>query len=166
MTSTKRAKTMERPVSIYMRTLLIHTFLVLFITGCAGLQNKVETPRVTVADIELVELKLLEQRYRVALRIQNPGRTELSVEGMSFELAIDDKDFAHGVSSMPFSVPAFEEVLVQVAVVSSVFSLFEQLRALEKASGKQLQYRISGKLGISGSLVSIPFEYQGELGPR
>ena len=138
----------------------------LLMAGCASLGEKREPPRVSLANIKLVDLQLLEQRYLVTLRIQNPNPKELAIEGMSFELEINEQDFAYGVSADAVTVDPYAEALVDVAVVSSLFSIIDQLKTQNSRQGKPLTYRLTGKASIAGSMLTIPFERAGEFTPE
>ena len=137
-------------------------YLFLLLSGCAGMATR-EPPRVNLVNLQVIDMQLFEQRYGVTLRIQNPGRQPLEIEGLSFDLELNGKSFAHGVSNRATVVPAFGEAVLDVEVVSSLFGIVDQLRDLEQ--DRPLSYRLSGQLALAGSLISIPFEKKGELAP-
>ncbi len=142
--------------------LLLATLLLL--AGCSGLPTREAPPRVNLVDLQPLEMTLFEQRYRLTLRIQNPDRQPLRIDGLSFEVELNDRPFAHGVSNTPVEVPGFGEAVTQVEVVSTLFGLVDQIRGLEQRRGRPLSYRISGRIGVAGSMLSIPFEQKGSLG--
>lgn len=139
--------------------------LLLLIVGCTGLEQRQEPPRVNLVNLRILDVQLFEQRYGLTLRIINPDRSALSIKGISFEVELNGKEFAYGVSGEPVTVPAFGEETMEVEVVGTLFNVVDQLRELEQRSGKPLEYRIHGKISISGGLFSIPFEQKGTLGP-
>lgn len=133
---------------------------ILLIQGCATM--KVEPPSVNVADIRLQDATLLEQRYRLQLRIQNPNPTELLIDGLSYEVEINGKPFAKGLSNRAVTVPRYGSELIEVEGTSTLFDVLRQLVELPKGQAKTVQYHLKGKLGLhSGSRV--PFDYQGEI---
>ncbi len=136
----------------------------ILLCGCTGMTPRTEQPRVNLVALEVIDVQFFEQRYGVTLRIQNPDRADLQVEGISFELEINDREFAYGVSKQDVRVPGFSEALLDVEVVSTLFNVVDQLRDLEKRQGQTLSYRIHGKIALGGSLLSIPFEKKGVLG--
>ena len=137
--------------------------LAVLLAGCAGLGVKTEPPRVNLVALELVEMQLFEQRYRLRLRVQNPNREAIEIEGIDFKVALNDRPFAQGVGRPESVVPGFGEALIEVVVVSTLIGLIDQLRALEQRQGEPLNYRINGRLSLSGTPFSIPFERSGEL---
>jgi len=136
----------------------------LLLTGCAGLATREEPPRVNLVNLRIIDIQLFEQRYGLTLRIQNPDRNPLQIEGLSFKVELNGNAFAHGVSNQKVEVPAFGEAVMDLEMVSTLFNVVTQLRHLERQQGEPLSYRISGRLSLADSLLSIPFEQQGELG--
>ncbi len=147
-----------------MKRLIAILVLLVLVPGCAGLPPREAPPRVNLVNLRPLEMTLFEQRYGLTLRIQNPDRHPIHIQGLSFEVELNGRPFAHGVSDRQVEVPAFGEALLEVEVVSTLFSLVEQIRQLDERAGMPLSYRISGRINSSGSLVSIPFEQKGELG--
>jgi len=139
--------------------------MVLVTAACGRLLPiTVETPHVTLASLHIREVTLLEQRYAVKLRIQNPNSFELPIVGMSFRLDLGEIEFARGVSRERVTVPAYGEELMNVEVVSSLVKLLTQVEELEAGRHEALRYRLSGWLSLADYPSKIPFEYQGEIG--
>lgn len=145
---------------------LITLFFVLHLTGCAVLPSGIETPHVSLNNLQLLDMTLLEQRYAVTLRVQNPNPVPLPVSGMNFQLDINDTEFGRGVSNDTVTVPAYGEALVEIQLVSNLMRIFHQIRALESGKGQSLRYRLSGGLSLASRLGKLPFEYRGEFAPR
>ncbi len=137
------------------------------LAGCAGVYRSLEPPRVTLADLQPLEMKLFEQRYALQLRVQNPNPYDLPITGMDFKLRLNDADFASGVSRTDVTVPAYGEKLVDVEVTSTLVSLMRQLRDMGKADRQSFSYGITGHIRVAGRLITVPFAYRGEidLGP-
>ncbi|MCO6439492.1 MAG: LEA type 2 family protein [Nitrococcus mobilis] len=138
--------------------------LVLAITGCTGLYRSADPPRVTLAGIRVLDLSLFEQRYLLALRIQNPNRFELPIEGMKYMLELNGSEFAHGVNNQQITIPALGEEVLQVSVVTDLLSTLEQLRRWEgKTPSQKLDYRLRGKIEVANLAFALPFEYSGAI---
>lgn len=137
--------------------------LVAGLVACSGLISKPEPPRVTLVGLKLISVELLEQRYRISLRVKNPNAVALPVRGIDFQLDINGQAFADGVSSQSVDVPAYGEEVVDLEVSSNLLQVFRQLQSLRESQASSLEYRISGSMatGIGGQ--SLPFDYAGEL---
>ncbi|HYQ72592.1 MAG TPA: LEA type 2 family protein [Gammaproteobacteria bacterium] len=136
----------------------------LFLAGCASLQPYAEMPRVSLVSIKPQDMQMLEQRFMLELRIQNPNSVAIPVEGLSYALEINQREFAYGVSQQEVSIPPYGEALLQVEVVSNLLNVMRQLQQLAgTAGGHGLEYRLRGKIGVAGVRRALPFDFSGTL---
>ena len=140
--------------------------LTLWLAACAGLGGIRETPRVSLVSIEPLELGLLEQRYRLGLRILNPNAVELPLTGLSYSLEINGREFAYGVSRQAVTIPALGEAMLEVDVISSLLDVLQQLQTLDDAARESLDYRLTGKINLASNTLRLPFDYSGSLSWR
>lgn len=131
--------------------------------GCATLGGLTESPRVSLVGIEPVDFQLFEQRYRVTLRIQNPNDLDISIRGLDYEIVVNDRVFARGVSGKPITVPAWGESIAEVEVVTTLWRVMEQLEQLGVRDELSLDYMISGRVNVDGIPVPVPFDHQDTL---
>ncbi len=144
---------MIRPVAWLLALLLL--------AGCAGALKRPEPPIVTVADIRMGESGLMEQRFLVTLRLQNPNDFALPLRGLRYDLKLNGQDFARGVSPAAVTVPPYGEQTLQVTVTSNLLSLFRQLKSL--SGGGPLRYSLAGSIGVANRHLRLPFRHSGEI---
>ncbi len=137
--------------------------MAVLLSACAGLYPRPDPPNVTLAGLRVVEMGLFEQRYRLRLRIQNPNAFALPIRGMDYELTLNDREFARGVSRQYVTVPAFGEEVLEVDVISNLGELIEQLQDLGAGRVYTLSYGLSGGISLANRAIKIPFDYQGEI---
>ncbi len=146
-------------------------FLALWLSGmaaiavaaCTGMPVRMDPPSITVSDVRMGSAGVLEQMYLVKLRVQNPNDTDLEIKGVSFELELNDKPFAKGVSGKAVTVPRFGSEFVEVETVSGITNILRQLGALAGDVGTEnFRYRIKGKLATRNA-GSIAFDERGDL---
>ena len=137
--------------------------LIALLGACATLGPYKEPPRVSLASIQPKEMGLLEQRYGLQLRILNPNDTAIPLEGLSYTLEINCREFAYGVSRQSVSIPAYGEAMLDVDVVSNLLNVLQQMQGLSAEKRSSLKYRLSGKMSLTSRVGSLPFDYQGEL---
>lgn len=140
---------------------IVAAFCVL-LAACAGFQPR-EPLNVTIAQITPVEVGLLEQRYLVKARVLNPNDGEVSFDGVVFDLEINGKPFAKGVSDKGGTVPRFGEALIEIQVVSGIQNAMRQIREIQKNPRPGFTYRVKGSLHVAGGYLSIPFDTSGEF---
>lgn len=137
--------------------------LLLLLSACASMRPEPDRIKVTMVDVRPLESTLMEQRYLIKLRVQNRSRQALTIDGLSFDLELNGRAFASGVSNERFTAPGFGEGLVEVKVSSTLFGMIRQIQTLQSRETKPFEYRISGSLHSPDSLFSLPFDEQGEI---
>jgi len=132
--------------------------------GCAGLGKKLEVPDVSLARIQLKEIRALESVFLIQLRVLNPNEIPLKIKGMTCELALNGKRFASGVSGNEVEIPAFGQEIVEVQVYTSVLDVFKGILGMTGA--KKLRYQIKGKVKLDAGPLTpsvLPFRSEGDL---
>jgi LEA14-like dessication related protein len=133
------------------------------ITGCAGLPGGMAAPTVTIADFGMGDASLFEQQFKLKLRVQNPNPDEFMIDGVAFDLEVNDKPFATGVGNQSVTVPRFGSGLLPVDAVSSLGGLLKQIGRVVQSDNKLLiKYRVKGFLSVAGG-TRIPFDQRGEF---
>jgi LEA14-like dessication related protein len=136
---------------------LVFTALV----GCAT-TPKMEPLDVSLSDLVPAQMGLFEQQFQVKLRVQNPNNFDVPLEGVAYQIELNDKAFAKGVGQQSVTVPKFGEAVLDVTAVCSLSNVLEQLSQLMHGAPENLRYRVKGKLyRADGS--SIPFDQLGEI---
>jgi LEA14-like dessication related protein len=142
---------------------IVLSWLALAFAGCSLLVPKLETPVLSIVNVELQDSTLWEQRIKVRMHVQNPNDRALPIKGLSYALEVAGQDFAHGVSAASFTVPALGEAEFDMNVTANMASALIQLLGRGSNSlGDQVDYRIKGKVSLSqGLLRTLPFEEKG-----
>ena len=146
---------------MYKNTWLL--LFIVFLTGCAGIAQYKDDIKVTLVNIQILDSTLLEQRYLITLRVQNRTPQQLSVQGMSFDIDLNDKAFGSGVSNQAITVEPFDDALFEVKMSSTIFGIIRQIQSLQQRENEPFKYKISGRISAMGSLISIPFDESGEI---
>lgn len=137
--------------------------LAAWLTGCATLPAGTEPPYLSIVSIEPLAVTPLEQKYQLKVRIQNPNDHDLDITGMSYVLELNGHSFLKGVSDTAVTVPRFGEAVIELSGVSTLFGFVRQIQALQGQQQPNLNYKLTGKLGLSGGFGSLPFSYEGAL---
>jgi LEA14-like dessication related protein len=131
--------------------------------GCSGLRGRPEPLEVSLANMNILQVGLFEQRYLLQLRIQNPNDFSLPIKGMKYQLYLNEKIFARGVSGNSVTIPGFGEALVDIEGISNISGILDQLYEMGEGGKDVLHYRLSGSARLGNQPLSIPFEYKGEI---
>jgi LEA14-like dessication related protein len=130
--------------------------------GCSLFVPKLETPQLSVVNVELQKSGLWEQRMKVRMRVVNPNDRPIPVKGLTCSLEVQGEELAHGVSGASFNVPALGEAEFDMDMTANMAAALIKLFGRGNSLGDQVEYRVKGKLSLSeGLLRSIPFEDKG-----
>jgi LEA14-like dessication related protein len=132
------------------------------LSGCAGLAMQSRPLDVTLADIGVLDVGLLEQTLRLRLRVQNPNDTDLAIDGFSFALEVNGKPFARGVSNKPVNVPRYGQTLVEVDAVTGLVGILRQIEQYSRGDRQTLTYRLTGHVSTA-SAGRLAFDHGSEL---
>ncbi|MCE5283721.1 MAG: LEA type 2 family protein [Deltaproteobacteria bacterium] len=114
------------------------------LAGCAAWSPR--PPSVTLAGVEIVGVNLFEQHFLFRLRIQNPNDLEIPIRGLRFEVELNDREFAKGVSDKPVTVPRLGEAILEVRAVSSLAVVLGQIDGMLQGRREAMTYRVRGRL--------------------
>lgn len=135
------------------------------LAACTGLPYHANPPRVTVADVDIKSLGIFEQRFDVGLRVSNPNDFDLTIEALEFELELNGRAFAKGLSRVSALIPATSGTVMRVDAVTQSRNLIQQIKTLPPDTLKEgVPYRISGRVKTDQSSSWIPFDQQGVVG--
>ena len=136
----------------------------LLVAACSSMPKDFEAPRVHIADLAPKEMTLFEQRFDVKLRIQNANDADLSINGLRFEIELNEREFANGMSGQRVTVPRFGSELVDVEVFTTLASFLRQVQDLNTGAGQKVRYRLKGTAFVeSPGTFKAPFDEQGEI---
>jgi LEA14-like dessication related protein len=134
--------------------------LLLALSGCALFVPKLQTPNLSIVDIEIRKANLLEQDLRLRMRVQNPNDRSLPIQGLTYTVYLGGQEFATGVSDASFVVPALGTAEFNMDVTANAAGALFAI--LGKPHGQGIDYRMQGRVELShGWLRSIPFEQSG-----
>jgi LEA14-like dessication related protein len=133
--------------------------------GCSAFVPKLESPRLSIVNVELLQGTIWEQRLRVHIRVENPNDRALPVASLAYSIEVAGQELAHGASNDSFIVPALGETEFATDVSANMaVALLTLLARGHDAANTPVDYRIVGKVELaSGMMRSIPFEQKGSF---
>jgi LEA14-like dessication related protein len=141
---------------------LTTAFLMLLTAGCSLFVPKLETPKLSVVNVEMQKSDLWEQRMKVRMRVENPNDRPIPVKGLTVTLDVQGQELAHGVSGASFNVPALGEAEFDMNMTANMAGALLKLLGSNNQIKDEVEYRVRGKLSLSeGMMRSIPFEDRG-----
>jgi LEA14-like dessication related protein len=136
----------------------------LLVAACSSMPRDFEAPRVHITDMTAKDVAIFEQRFDVKLRIQNPNNTDLSINGLKFDIDLNEREFANGMSGQRVVVPRFGSEVVDVEVFSTLGSFLRQIQSLNSGPPQKVRYRLKGAAFVdSPGIFKAPFDESGEI---
>ena len=109
----------------------------LIIGACSTMPRDFETPKFSIADIAPKDMTLMEQRFDLKVRIQNPNNFDLGINGVRFDIALNGKEFGTGMSGAKVTVPRFGSEVISGEVITGLGSILHQ--ASVQSQGESLR---------------------------
>lgn len=132
--------------------------------ACTGLGPAISPPRYHLVDVRFLDARLLEQRYTVTFRVQNPNDVDIPVRGMALDLSLAGQPFATGVGSTPVTLPAYGEAEVSLNVSANMLKAMARLAQVLQDRPTAITYRLSGHLSVDLPMMGrLPVDAEGEI---
>jgi LEA14-like dessication related protein len=137
--------------------------ILLILSGCAGWGKRLESPRITLSNFNVKEIKIFESVFTIEMRVFNTNDTPLEIKGLNFDLEHNGKQLATGVANVKINIPSYETAIIPMTLYSSVLGVVKVLRSLAKT--ENLEYKLTGRLRLGGGAMpsTISFKSTGEL---
>lgn len=141
--------------------------LALCCAACA-LRPTLVPPQLSVLDVQVESLQLVQQRLRVRMHVENPNDRSLEVRALVYTLELEGQAVADGAAAAPFSVPARGAQDFDLEVTANLAPVALTLLArTAQGDTTPVAYRLRGSVSLgSGWLRRIPFDERGSFSLR
>lgn len=134
------------------------------LAGCAASPLNFKTPHLSLVGVTQAGGDLVEQRFTVRLRVQNPNERELPVKGLKVAIELAGEHLADGVSAREFTVPAGGEAEFDMQMRADAVGAVLKMLRQRGTGGKEIGYRIKGEVETKlGLFHRFPFEETGKI---
>jgi LEA14-like dessication related protein len=135
------------------------------LAACSGLPFDTVAPQVSVADVAIRRIGLLEQGFDVGLRITNPNDFDLTVVALEFDIEVNDRPLLNGLTHTATRIPAVATGVLRVEAFMKSKDLLLQLKSLPPAGLKAgVPYRVKGRIRTDRSSRWQSFDHRGVYG--
>jgi LEA14-like dessication related protein len=123
-----------------------------------------QAPDVTPTAVELMDVALDQQRFRVALHVGNPNDRALPIKWVHCSLQVEGVEVGQGEINEPFNIPAHGETDVNMVVKTNIAKSVPDLLFRIASRGQLPSYRLSGTVNPDITLLPpIPFSKSGQI---
>ena len=128
----------------------LHFLLLMLIVnlgGCASWfsDDSVE-PAVHLVKVEVVRAKLLEQKFILHFRVDNPNDSDLTVRGLEYRIHLADMLLTEGEHEHWFNVGPKRSAYFKVPIRTNLWPKVKQVVKLLKNPNQQIPYRLQGEM--------------------
>ncbi|MHC8310685.1 LEA/WHy family protein [Pseudomonas sp. GT1P32] len=128
---------------LHMLTLL----LFLGLGGCASWFSDDEPePEVHLVKVEVVRAKLMEQRFLLFFRVDNPRDSDLTVRGLEYRIHLGEMLLTEGEHEHWFTVSPKHSAYFKVPIRTNLWPKVRELVKLLKKPEQPIPYRLEGEL--------------------
>ncbi|MCU1758179.1 LEA type 2 family protein [Pseudomonas sp. 14P_8.1_Bac3] len=126
---------------------LFTLFLFLGLGGCASWFSDDEPdPAVHLVKVEVVQAKLMQQRFMLYFRVDNPGDSDLTVRGLDYRIHLGDMLLAEGEHEHWFTIGPKRSGFFKVPIRTNLWPKVKELVKLLKNTDHPIPYRLEGEL--------------------
>lgn len=137
-----------------------------FLSGCAGMQSGYDSPTVSLTSFRFLPGESIVPKFEIGLRIINPNRAPLELEGLFYSITIEDNKILSGVANNLPVVEGYgeEDILLEAGV--DVLGGAKLLQSLIQKPKNSFQYGFNAKLDLGSLKPPLRMSEQGEFSPR
>ncbi|MCK5810430.1 MAG: LEA type 2 family protein [Cocleimonas sp.] len=133
--------------------------LITLLAGCSstGIKDLVERPKVSIQDVKMGKLTLSGGSARFLLKIENPNRFPIPLQGFDYGLRLNGVEVANGNREQKVTIAGGESKVVEVPLV---FSFSNMMSLLPNVLGnRSLKYDLKGSIHFPW--FNLPFNRSG-----
>jgi LEA14-like dessication related protein len=126
---------------------LFTLFLLSGLSGCASWFSDDEPdPQVHLVQVEVVRAKLMEQKFILHFRVDNPNDSDLTVRSLEYRIHLGDMLLAEGEHEHWFTVGPKHSAYFKVPIRTNLWPKVRDLVKMLKKPDQPIPYRLEGEL--------------------
>ncbi len=136
---------------------------VLLLTACASLSPSFQEPQVNLVNITPLPANGLEQRFSLGLRITNPNKATLPIDGIAFNLSLKGHKVLSGVSPDIPEIGGYDEAEVTIEAATSLLGGLRVLGELLANPDKPFAYELETRIDTGWWLSPVTVRESGSI---
>jgi LEA14-like dessication related protein len=148
-------------------SLLLTLGLLVSLGGCSSLlTDDFRDPEVRLLKVDVIKAKLLEQKFVLRFRIDNPNDISLPIRGLNYNVKLNGVLLAEGQSDKSFTVPARGHQTFEVPVRTNLWRHLKRIVNSLEDPDEPISYQLQGevKTGLMFGR-SVHLQRNGEIIP-
>ena len=137
-------------------------------------KGEIQPPKVTFQDLKIYQPTARGWPLGARLLLENPNPQAVNLLGYDYQLWIEGKSVAQGVSQQAVNLPPLGQTVAEVPIMvqlPAVMELLPQFLPMLQKQQRNASFTIrspaaSASLPYMGGIIPIPFKFQGEASPQ
>ncbi|WP_297808138.1 LEA type 2 family protein [uncultured Methylophaga sp.] len=148
----------------YFKRLLL-VLMLMALSACASLWSSYEKPQVSITSFSVAPGTTgATPTFLIGLRVVNPNRKALPLQGMSYSLEVEDQRVLSGAEPNLPELPGYGTAEFTINAVPDLLGSARLLNQLLSRRQENLGYRFKAKFDVGGLLPYLTLEERGEFG--
>lgn len=144
--------------------LFIFLLASLMLSACATLSPNFQQPQVSVTGISIApESKGISPLFNIGLRVVNPNRSALPLQGMTYSVEVEGHRLLTGATADLPRIAAYDTADIMIQASPDLFGSARLLNQLLSGQQQGLKYLFKAQLDVGRLLPLITIEEKGEL---
>jgi LEA14-like dessication related protein len=131
--------------------------------GCASFRSDYEEPTIDVVSIRMLPADGMSPRFEIGLRIVNPNRDPLKLQGTAYSLSLEDLDVLSGVAKDLPTIDGYSEKTILLGATVSLVQGIRLVTKLTRGDKDTVSYKLKVKLDVGTLAPAIRIREEGEL---
>jgi hypothetical protein len=133
------------------------------LVGCASLAPALDPPKISLMSLRNLPSEGGAPRFEIKLKIINPNKQSLDIAGISYSIALLDKELVTGVTRDVPPIEAYGEGIVTLNADVQLLQLLRLVATMGTTRSEPLVYRFSAKIDFIGFMRTQRLEESGEI---
>ena len=136
--------------------------------------GEIQPPKVSFQGLKIYPPTASGWPLGARLLLENPNSQAVNLLGSNYQLWIEGKSVAQGVSQQAVNLPPLGQTVTEVPIMVQLPAVMELLPQFlpmlqKQQQQRQFHYQIAGSFrlaSVMGGIIPIPFKFQGEASPQ
>ncbi len=139
----------------------------LLLSACSSLfSSDFRDPSIHLTRVEVVRAKMLEQRFNLYFKVNNPNSISLDIQDIRYSVFLNEIKLASGQSNASFTLPPNSTTEIKVPVRSNLWRNLKQVIKMLKNPHEPINYRLEGEVEVGSWFGrSVQLQRSGEIIP-
>lgn len=143
---------------------LLLVLMLIFLSACASLSPSYEKPQISITSFSLApQSQGTAPTFLIGLRVVNPNRTALPLQGMSYTVEVDDQRILSGARPDLPEVPGFGTAEFTINASPDLIGSARLINQLLSGQRDKLDYLFRARFDIGRLMPFVTVEEKGSF---